>query len=101
MCCSNQWPRVRRSWPRDVGGTPEALVDGDERVCSSPRRSRRPWPPRLSQLIDNRRWRARLGRAARRRTISDRFSLDRMVAATETLYDDLLSRKHDGMAVAA
>ena len=46
----------------------------------------------MLQLMDNPPLARELGHQAKR-TISDRFSLDRMVAATESLYDELLSRK--------
>jgi hypothetical protein len=46
----------------------------------------------MLHLIDNAPLARELGNQAKR-TISDRFSLDRMVSATESLYDSLLSRK--------
>jgi glycosyltransferase involved in cell wall biosynthesis len=75
----------------DVGGTAEALVDGRNGVLVPPST-----PSRLAeailQLVGHPSHAARLGANARR-TIDDRYSLDRMVASTEALYDDLLSRK--------
>jgi glycosyltransferase involved in cell wall biosynthesis len=75
----------------DVGGTAEALVDRENGVLIPPGN-----PPVLAdaivQLVDDP-GRARELGANARRTIADRYSLDRMVAATESLYDQLLSRK--------
>jgi glycosyltransferase involved in cell wall biosynthesis len=75
----------------DVGGTAEALVDGRNGVLVPPAN-----PSRLAEailpLVDHPSRAAQLGDNARR-TIGDRYSLDRMVASTEALYDYLLSRK--------
>jgi glycosyltransferase involved in cell wall biosynthesis len=46
----------------------------------------------IVRLVDDPAYARELGENARR-TIRDRYSLDRMVASTETLYDELLSRK--------
>jgi glycosyltransferase involved in cell wall biosynthesis len=47
----------------------------------------------MLRLLDNPSLARELGETARR-TIGNRYSLDRMVASTEALYDRLLSRKH-------
>lgn len=75
----------------DVGGTAEALLDGANGVLVPP------GDPRImagavTQLLDNPARARELGSRARR-TIGERFSLERMVGATEALYDHLLSRK--------
>ena len=54
----------------------------------------------VSRLLDNRELAGRLGCAARQR-IHNRFSVDRMVRATEELYEDLLARKQQRKPVAA
>ena len=82
-----------------VGGTPEALSDGETGLLV---------PPgdigaivdAVSRLLDSRELACRLSCAARKR-ITDRFSVDRMVHATEELYDALLARKQQRRAVAA
>ena len=75
----------------DVGGTAEALVDGRNGVLIPPAN-----PPIMAEailrLVDNPALARELGDEARR-TISNRYSLDRMVTSTEALYDYLLSRK--------
>lgn len=80
-----------------VGGTPEAVRDertgllvppGDPKALAAA----------VARLIDDRPFAALLGAAARQ-FIRDHFSVDRMVAATERLYLDLLQRKqHAPMA---
>lgn len=74
-----------------VGGTPEALFDGESGLLVPPgdvaalARS-------ITRLLENRELAARFGSAARQ-AISDRFSVDRMVQSTEQLYMSLLERK--------
>lgn len=75
----------------DVGGTAEALLDGANGVLIPPS-DPRAMAGAVTQLLDNPARARELGSRARH-TISDRFSLDRMVAATESLYDHLLTRK--------
>jgi glycosyltransferase involved in cell wall biosynthesis len=74
-----------------VGGTPEALDDevtgllvppGDPRALAGA----------IGRLLDDPSLAARLGRAARQ-AVHERFSLDRMVRATEQLYLDLLAER--------
>ena len=75
----------------DVGGTAEALVNGHNGVLVPPAN-----PAVLAEailrLVGNPSLARELGATAQR-TIHDRYSLDRMVASTEALYDHLLSRK--------
>ncbi len=74
-----------------VGGTPEAVSDGETGLLVEPGEV-----PALAaaigQLLTNRPLALRLGAAARQR-IADRFSIERMVEATEDLYEELLARK--------
>jgi L-malate glycosyltransferase len=75
----------------DVGGTSEAIADGVNGVLVAPSN-----PPLLAAAIE--RLLAAPAQARElahnaRRTIEDRFSLDRMVQATECLYGRLLSGK--------
>jgi L-malate glycosyltransferase len=76
----------------DVGGTSEAMADGVNGVLVPPSN-----PPvmaaAISRLLAAPTQARQLARNARK-TIEDRFSLDRMVQATESLYDQLLSTKH-------
>ena len=73
-----------------VGGTPEAMIDGENGLLVPPDDV-----PALagavSRLLDAPELAARLGRAARQ-SIADRFSIERMVDTTESLYSDLLTR---------
>jgi len=78
-----------------VGGTPEAIVDGETGLLVPPGDTRA-LAVAIGRLLADRSLAARLGQAARR-LIQTRFSVDRMVAATEQLYVDLLARK--GMGV--
>jgi glycosyltransferase involved in cell wall biosynthesis len=75
----------------DVGGTAEALVDGNNGVLIPPGNPT-VMADAIVRLVDDPAYARELGENARR-TIRDRYSLDRMVASTETLYDELLSRK--------
>ena len=74
-----------------VGGTPEALVDGVTGILVPPADS-----PALADaivhLLKDAPLARELGHAARAR-IADRFSIRRMVRATEDLYVELLERK--------
>ena len=82
-----------------VGGTPEALSDGETGLLVPPGDAGA-IVDAVSRLLDNRELACRLGGAARQR-INDRFSVDRMVRATEALYEDLLARKQNRKPVAA
>jgi glycosyltransferase involved in cell wall biosynthesis len=75
----------------DVGGTAEALVNGKNGLLIPPA-APQVMAAAILHLIENPQLARELGTQARR-TISDRFSLDRMVEATASLYDELLSRK--------
>lgn len=75
----------------DVGGTSEALKDGVNGTLVPPSRPDL-MAAAILQLLDAPPMAQRFGAAAKR-TIDDRFSLDRMVQATESLYDRLLSSK--------
>lgn len=76
----------------DVGGTSEAMRDGVNGVLVPPAR-----PDRLAAAIEHLLQMPSVARelgAVARKTIEERFSLDRMVRDTESLYDRLLSAKH-------
>jgi glycosyltransferase involved in cell wall biosynthesis len=80
----------------NVGGTPEALRDGIDGVLVPPAR-----PQRMAAAIErllNAPSRARQLGVTARKTIEDRYSLDRMVRATELVYDRLLSSKRRSAA---
>ena len=74
-----------------VGGTPEALIDGETGLLVEPGDSNA-IATAVAQLLDNRELAGRLGCAARA-LIRDRFSVGKMVSATEDLYAELLARK--------
>ena len=74
-----------------VGGTPEALVDGQTGLLVAPGDSRE-LATAVGRLLDDRQMATRLGEAARR-LIQDQFSVDRMVHSTEQRYTELLARK--------
>jgi glycosyltransferase involved in cell wall biosynthesis len=78
-----------------VGGTPEALIDGDNGLLVPPGDPAK-LAVSIATLLNDRVLAERLGRAARHR-IADHFSVDRMVQATERLYLDLLERKGKGV----
>jgi glycosyltransferase involved in cell wall biosynthesis len=82
-----------------VGGTPEALVDGETGLLVAPGDSAG-LAASIGTLLDDQALAARLGHAARRR-IADHFSVERMVRATEQLYLDLLARKQRAPVAAA
>ena len=77
-----------------VGGTPEALVDGETGLLVSPGDSAA-LAASIATMLDNPEMASRMGHAARRR-IADVFSVDRMVRSTQELYSDLLERKGSG-----
>ena len=74
-----------------VGGTPEAFVDNVTGLLVAPGDARG-LAAAIARLLDNRPLAARLGEAARQ-VVVDRFSVERMVTATERLYLELLDRK--------
>jgi glycosyltransferase involved in cell wall biosynthesis len=74
-----------------VGGTPEALIDGETGLLVAPGDSAA-LADAIVRLLADRPLAVQLGRAARVR-IADHFSVRRMVRATEDLYVDLLERK--------
>lgn len=82
-----------------VGGTPEALQDGETGLLVPPGDSGA-IAAAVARLLDDRELAARLGRAARA-LIETRFSVDQMVRATETLYTDLLAKKQRQRRAAA
>ena len=82
-----------------VGGTPEALVDGDTGLLVPPGDAGA-LAGAVSRLLDDRELAHRLGGAARR-LIAARFSVQRMVSATEDLYATLLARKQPRRSMAA
>jgi L-malate glycosyltransferase len=71
-----------------VGGTPEAIADGSNGVLVPPGDSGAMAKAIANLLADPEKAR-RLGAAARQ-SINERFSMERMVSATEQLYDALL-----------
>jgi glycosyltransferase involved in cell wall biosynthesis len=79
----------------DVGGNPEAVVDGETGRLVPPR-----CPGRLaeamSELLRDEGKRRAMGEAGRRRA-EERFSLGRMVAEIEALYGSLAPRKRVGL----
>jgi glycosyltransferase involved in cell wall biosynthesis len=74
-----------------VGGTPEALADGETGLLVPPGDSGA-IAAAVAHLLDDRELAWRLGRAAHER-IARKFSVEEMVRATEQLYADLLARK--------
>jgi glycosyltransferase involved in cell wall biosynthesis len=82
-----------------VGGTPEALTDGETGLLVPPNDAAA-IATAVSRLLDDRELACRLGQAARTRT-AERFSVDRMVRATENLYTELLALKQPGRSMAA
>lgn len=75
-----------------VGGTPEAVVDGENGLLVPPS-SAPAIADAIRRVLDDPELGARLGAAARQ-TVHDRFSLDRMVSDTERLYASLLDAHH-------
>ena len=75
-----------------VGGTPEALADGEAGLLIPPGDAGA-IARAIARLLDDRELAGRLGRAARE-VIATRFSVERMVRSTEQLYMDLLAKKH-------
>jgi glycosyltransferase involved in cell wall biosynthesis len=71
-----------------VGGTPEAIDDGKNGLLVPPG-DPRAMAGAIAALLTDPGRRRRLGAAARQ-SINERFSMDRMVAATEQLYQALL-----------
>ena len=73
-----------------VGGTPEALVDGETGLLVPPA-DITSLAVAVTSLLEAPALAKRLGRAARQ-SIADRFSVERMAEATERLYNQLLTR---------
>jgi glycosyltransferase involved in cell wall biosynthesis len=76
----------------DVGGTSEALQNERNGLLVPPA-SPSSMAAAINRLLSNPSLAGELG-ARGRQTIVDRFSLDRMVAKTAAIYEDLLARKH-------
>ncbi len=74
-----------------VGGTPEALVDGVSGLLVPPADAGA-LGQAISRILDDPALGSRLSGGAQAQ-IADRFSVDRMVSATENLYFDLMARK--------
>jgi glycosyltransferase involved in cell wall biosynthesis len=74
-----------------VGGTPEALTDGETGLLVPPGQVQ-PLAAAISRLLDDKALAAHLGRAARQ-FVRQHLSVQRMVSATEQLYSELLARK--------
>jgi len=74
----------------DVGGNREAIADGQSGFLVRPG-SRRALAEKIVLLLKDLQLRERIAMNARR-TVKDRFSAERMVAATERLYENLASR---------
>jgi L-malate glycosyltransferase len=75
-----------------VGGTPEAVQDGVNGLLVPPGEPL-PLANAICELLANPPLAARLGHAARQ-SINDRYSMTRMAAATEQLYQSLLEGRH-------
>jgi glycosyltransferase involved in cell wall biosynthesis len=82
-----------------VGGTPEALIDGETGLLVEAGDSAA-IATAVARLLDDRELATRLGRSARA-LIADRFSVDRMVRSTERLYTNLLAKKQKNQTPAA
>ncbi|HVG53295.1 MAG TPA: glycosyltransferase [Vicinamibacterales bacterium] len=82
-----------------VGGTPEALIDGETGLLVPPGDTGA-IVASVSQLLDDPALARRLGIAARR-VISEQFSVERMVTATQDLYAELLAQKQPRRSMAA
>jgi glycosyltransferase involved in cell wall biosynthesis len=82
-----------------VGGTPEALIDGETGLLVPPGDAGA-IAGAVSRLLDDRELARRLGCAARR-LIASQFSVQRMVSATEDVYATLLARKQPRRSAAA
>src|SRR5688500_19546368 len=82
-----------------VGGTPEALIDGETGLLVPPGDAGA-IAGAVSRLLDDRELARRLGCAARR-LIASQFSVQRMVSATEDVYATLLARKQPRRPMAA
>lgn len=74
-----------------VGGTPEAIVDGVTGLLVEPGNAAA-LAGSIARLLQDRALAGQLGRAARQH-IEDRYSIEKMVSATEQLYIGLLARK--------
>ena len=75
----------------NVGGTPEAVVDGTTGLLVPPRDSGA-LVEAMALLLENPELARSFGEAGRRR-VTDLFSIEKMVQQTESLYLTLLSAK--------
>jgi len=75
----------------DVGGNPEAVVDGETGRLVPPRCPER-LAEAMAELLGDEGKRRAMGEAGRRRT-GEHFSLGRMVAEVEAMYESLAPRK--------
>jgi glycosyltransferase involved in cell wall biosynthesis len=73
-----------------VGGTPEAIADGENGLLVPPA-DIASLAGAVTSLLEAPALAARLGRAAKQ-SITDRFSVERMAEMTERLYSHLLAR---------
>lgn len=80
-----------------VGGTPEAIVDGQTGLLVAPA-DVASLAASIGRLLGAPALAAQLGLAARR-SIADRFSIARMTARTEQLYQELLTRTRERRSV--
>ena len=76
------------------GGNPEAVVDGETGRLVPPRCPER-LAEAMSELLGDEGKRRAMGEAGRRRA-EERFSLGRMVAEVEAMYESLVPRKGGG-----
>ena len=78
----------------NIGGNPEVVEDGVTGMLVPPKN-----PEELARaicrMIETRGLAAAMGRAGRQRVI-DHFSIDSMIGATQSLYQNLLSRRQNG-----
>jgi glycosyltransferase involved in cell wall biosynthesis len=75
----------------DVGGTTEAL-EANRNGLLIPPSNVAAMTAAINRLLADPQWARELGTRARQ-AIVDKFSLDRMVAATAAIYEELLARK--------
>jgi glycosyltransferase involved in cell wall biosynthesis len=78
----------------DVGGNPEAVIDGETGRLVPPRCPEQ-LAEAMAELLGDGGKRRRMGEAGRRRA-EERFSLERMVAEVEAMYESLAPRKYAG-----
>jgi glycosyltransferase involved in cell wall biosynthesis len=81
-----------------VGGTPEAIVDEITGLLVEPGDAKA-LADSIARLLQDPQFARRLGDAARK-AIEDRYSVEKMVSATEALYLELLARKQRKVSAA-